>query len=211
MSVAFALTLLIGAAALLARFGVRFHAKQARGALGGRISRAKAYWLPFAIYFWFVVCPLVAASDVFATPVRVALGAFGAFMWVRGGVEMVMLYVTKNWRPPLGIGHDVLCIALVVGVLGWHRDALPALGALDTWGLGFVAAVLVSLIVEIHHAWSFFVAVRGATTGEDGVWFADDEDERFRAINRATLVWNVVLSVALAALLVRFLVALGGL
>jgi hypothetical protein len=199
--------LLVGALAL-ARFGMRFHRQQNSGALGGKISRAKAYWLPFAIFFWFLVCPLVALSPDIAPPLRLAFGAFGVFMWLRGAAEMVMLYVTKTWRPPMGISHDVLCIVLVVGVLAWHRAALASFTGLDAWVLALAGVLLVSLLVEIHHAYSFFVAVQGMTTGEHGVWFADDVDERFRQINRNTLVWNVILTACVAAFLARWF--LGG-
>jgi hypothetical protein len=200
-----ALAILVAAAAVLARFGVRFHQKQNSGALGGKISRAKAYWLPFAIFFWFVVCPLVGFSSDIATPLRIALASFGVFMWLRGAVEMVMLYVTKNWRPPLGISHDVLCILLLVAVLVRFHADLAGFAGLDAWALFLVGVAVVSLIVEIHHAYSFFVAVKGMTTGDDGVWFADDVDERFRAINRNTLVWNVILTTCVAAFLARYL------
>jgi hypothetical protein len=57
-------------------------------------------------------------------------------------------------------------------------------------------------VVEVLYATLFFQAVEGATTGEDGIWFADEEQARFRRINRITLACNVPLYVALGALLV---------
>ena len=196
----------------LVAFGVRFHAKQKRGALGGRISRAKAYWLPFAIYFWFVVCPAVGFDAVVHEGAARALMAFGVFMWVRGAAEMVMLYVTKNWRPPMGITHDALCVVLILGLSVRGLDQIAAAGLssineLDVWAYGLCAVALVSLAVEMHHAHSFFVAARGATTGDDGIWFADDEEERFRKINRTTFVWNIILSLAVGAFVVRYVLA----
>jgi hypothetical protein len=210
LSLQAALAILASAAAVLAWFGARFFDAQSRGALGGRISRAKAYWLPFAVFFWFVVCPVAAALDVLARPLSLALFWFSAFMWLRGAAEMVMLYVTKSWRPPYGISHDALCIVLIVSVLGWQHEALSSLSAFDAWGVALVALLLVSLGVEIHHAWSFFVAVGGRTMGEAGVWFADDVDERFRKINRNTFRWNVMLSAGLAVILARLLAQAGG-
>ncbi len=201
-----ALAILAVAALLLARFGVGFYRRQNSGALGGKISRAKAYWLPFALWFWFVLCPVVAASPGVAPVWRLALGGFGAFMWLRGAVELVMLYVTKNWRPPLGIGHDILCIALLVGVPVVHHDMLVNLDALNLWVGALLVLAIASLCVEIHHAWSFYVAVRGMTTGDDGVWFADELDARFARINRTTLRFNVVFTIALVAFVVRFFV-----
>ena len=201
---------ILGAIPFLAAFGVRFRRRQNAGALGGAISKAKAYWLPFAIWFWFVVCPVVAFDGVVAFPLRCALGAFGVSMWMRGAAEMVMLYVTKNWRPPIGIAHDVACIALVGAVLAFFGlDLMTLRPGLDLWAVGLVVAVVVSLLVEIHHAWSFFEAVKlspgGRTTGEDGVWFADDEQERFRRINQNTFRWNIILSLAVTAFVVRYL------
>lgn len=202
---------LVAAIAPLAAYGVRFHKRQKCGALGGRISRAKAYWLPFAIWFWFVVCPAVGFDAVVHEGARRALLGFGVFMWLRGAAEMVMLYVTKNWRPPIGITHDALC-ALLVLVLAAPGLAELASGTdtvreLDVWAYGLCGVVLVSLAVEMHHAYSFFVAARGLTTGDDGIWFADDEQERFRKINRTTLVWNVVLTLAVGAFVARYLLA----
>jgi hypothetical protein len=123
-------------------------------------------------------------------------------MWVRGLAEMYMLYVSKSWRPPYGIGHDVLCILLVLGGLAWnHAHWTGPLSAVGTWALALVGLVLVSLVIEIAYAVLFFRAVEGATTGEEGVWFADEEQARFRRINRLTFVLNLPMYGALAALL----------
>ncbi|RKG92031.1 hypothetical protein D7V97_41320, partial [Corallococcus sp. CA053C] len=71
----------------------------------------------------------------------------------------------------------------------------------DLWALALVALVLVSLGVEVAYAALFHQAVEGRTTGEDGVWFADAEQARFRRINRLTFALNVPLYAALAGLL----------
>jgi hypothetical protein len=197
---------LAGSVPAMAALGARFYRRQKSGALGGVLSKPKAYWLPFAIWFWFIVCPIVALDGVVAAPLRLALGAFGAFMWLRGVVELFMLYVTRNWRPPFGIAHDVLCAALVLGILVAHADALRALERpIDLWALGLCGALLASLAVEVHHAFRFHAAVKGRTTGEGGVWFADAEQEHFRDINRNTFVWNTILSVAVGAFVLRYL------
>jgi hypothetical protein len=201
--------LLMGTVPAFAAFGVSFYRKQARGDRGGAISRPKAFWLCFAVWCWFVVCPVVAwDASWMAPPLRWALGAFGVFMWLRGAVEMVMLYRTFNWRPPYGIGHDVACILLLLGVLGAGLDTLRGMeGAGNAWALALCGLVLVSLGVEIHHAWSFFHAVQGRTTGEDGIWFADEEAEHFRAINRTTRAWNWILGLGVGAFVARFVTA----
>ena len=49
-------------------------------------------------------------------------------------------------------------------------------------------------------------AVRGATTGRSGLWFASPGDPRFTLINRITLAFDVPLFAFLAAFLVACLV-----
>jgi hypothetical protein len=195
--------LLMALLATCALLGVLFQRRQNRkGTRGGRISPPKVAWLFFAIYFWFFVCPLVALDAAVSPAARWTLGLFGLSMWVRGGAEMYLLYVTRSWRPPYGIGHDVLCIILVLGALAWHHPhwAGPLPGS-ERWALALIALVLVSLVIEIAYAALFFHAVEGATTGEEGIWFADEEQARFRRINRLTFAFNVPMYGALAALL----------
>ena len=194
------LPVLLAVCALLA---VRFHRKQnARGTRGGRISGPKVAWLFYAVFLWFLVCPLVALDAHVHPALRWVLGLFAGFMWLRGLAELYMLYVSKNWKPPYGVGHDVLCILLVLGSLAAQREHLRGpLAPVDVWGLWLVGLVLVTLVVEVVYASLFFHAVEGATTGEEGIWFADEEQARFRRINRLTLACNVPLYGALAALL----------
>lgn len=177
-------------------------AQNQKGARGGRISGPKVAWLFYAVFLWFLVCPLVALDGAVPVEARWVLGAFAAFMWLRGVAELYLLYVTKSWRPPYGVAHDVACIALVLGGLWWGRARwLGALGAADAWALAMVALVLVSLFVEVAYAALFFHAVEGRTTGEEGIWFADEEQARFRRINRLTLAINVPLYAGLTGLL----------
>ena len=196
---------LLGLAVLL---GFLFWRKQnVQRSRGGRISPPKLAWLFYAIFLWFLLCPLVALDSAVHPDLRRVLGAFGACMWVRGVAELYMLYVSFNWKPPYGIGHDVLCILLVLGGLSWYQvHRTGPLSSADIWALSLVALVLVSLFVEVMYATLFFQAVEGHTTGEDGIWFADEEQARFRRINRITLACNVPLYAGLAGLLA---VALG--
>jgi hypothetical protein len=190
--------------------GFAFHRRQNRqGARGGRISPPKLAWLLYAVYLWFIVCPAVALDSAVPPSARLALGLFAASMWLRGAAELYMLYVSKSWRPPYGIAHDALCIALVLGALAWRSAEWTApRSAAQLWALTLVGLVLVSLVVELLYATLFFHAVRGATTGEDGVWFADEEQARFRRINRLTFCLNVPLYGALTGLLAVGLISL---
>ena len=61
--------------------------------------------------------------------------------------------------------------------------------------------MLFSVGLETWYAVEFFHQVEGKTTGDDGVWFADAEDPRYRRVNRVTSVCNVPLYAALVMLL----------
>lgn len=192
---------LIGCTWLALRFARKQNQPKARG---GRISRPKIAWLFYAVFLWFFVCPLVALDPSVHPALRFTLGIFSVVMWLRGVAELYMLYVSHNWRPPYGVGHDVCCIVLVFGALAHGRVALGEMrGPADLWVLGLVGLVLVSLCVEVAYALLFFHAVEGRTTGEEGVWFADQEQARFQRINRITTALNAPLYAALALFLLK--------
>lgn len=180
------------------RFGRR---QRAPGASGGDISSPKLAWLAYAVLLWFLVTPLIALDPALRPGLRWVLGAFSACMWLRGVVEIYMLFVTRNWRPPYGIAHDVVCIALLVGGLVFVPDSRPSgTHPMDLWAALLLVLLLVSLVAEVLYAWLFHRAAEGRTTGHDGVWFAADS-HRFRAINRLTAWLNVPLFLGLGALL----------
>ncbi len=183
-------------AAVLVLFGVFFKKRQERGGLGGSISRAKTFWLCFAIFFWFIVAPAVGMDESLPLPLRRVFLAVGASMWLRGVVEMVMLYVTRNWRPPFGVAHDIVTILLILGALVVGATEPVSHDATSIATAALVVALLASLIIEIVHARTFFAVVGRGTVGDDGVWFADEHDPRFTAINRRTRLWNCILCTA---------------
>lgn len=194
--------------ALVVGIGLAFAARQNRaGGMGGRISRAKQIWLIWAVYAWFVLAPLLAAAPLFSARVRIVLGVFAGFMALRGVVELFMLYVTKNWRPPLGIAHDLSCVVLLLLGLLWVRLGGPIPEGPARWGPLAIGVLTVSLGLETYYALSFHRVVAGQTTGEDGVWFASAEEARFDRVNRITALANGPLVLALLALLIAWTVA----
>jgi hypothetical protein len=183
-------------AILLVAFLVRRFARgqNHHGGLGGAISGPKQLWLGFTLFTWFLACPLLALDPSVPGALREVLGTFAALMWVRGVAEMVMLYRTRNWRPPYGIAHDLVCLAVVVaGLLEIDPLLATTPGPLVAWQRAFGWVIAVSLVVETYYAYAFFRLVEGRTTGEDGVWFATEEDPRFVRINRITATLNVPL------------------
>jgi hypothetical protein len=177
-------------------------------AMGGAISIPKVAWLCYTVFTWGMLCPILALDRSVSPWARLVVGAFALSMWIRGIAEVPMLYVWKNWRPPIGIAHDLVSAALVVGALAWTRaEWMPLRRAEDGWMLAFALVLVVAVLVEACYAALFERAVAGATTGDDGVWYASPEDPRFRFINRLTATLNA----PLFAFLIAFLaVAFGG-
>jgi hypothetical protein len=172
--------------------GAFFNVQNWKGQRGGKISLAKLLWLLYAITLWFVLAPAMALDATVPPGFRVLLGGFGLLMWARGVVELFMLYVTKNWRPPIGMTHNLLCIFfLSVGLGFFVNDGAMFARSFHVWLVGFVLLLVVSLLVETMYAFLFHHAVNGQTMGEDGIWFASTEDERFNRINRLTTALNV--------------------
>lgn len=159
--------------------------------MGGKMSRAKSLWLLFTLLFWFCLCPLLALDPLCPTPWSEALLAFSASMWLRGIIELYMLYKTKNWRPRYGIAHDLSCLLLLPGVAlwagwpaeigeGWARLSAAVVGV--AWG---------AMCVELLYAAWFNKLVAGKTTGDEGIWFADEESALFKRVNRVTALNNI--------------------
>lgn len=169
-------------------------------AMGGPISPPKTYWLGFAVFAWFLLPLCLILAGTHGRAVEVMLGTYAASMWIRGILELLLLYKWKLWRPPMGIGHDILCQVVLVAQAVAFRDELLASTGRDLVLALYCLWIFVSLCFEIYYAWAFYHAVNKGTTGEQGIWFAD-EDPRFRRILRVTRVGNVLLTSTLAALL----------
>ena len=178
------------------------------GRMGGRISRGKALWLGYALSLWFVICPALALDPQLPVPFRVVLGTFGVSMWARGLLELYLLYVKHGWKSSYGVAHDAFCLAVILAQLVWlARQIVASLGTpLSGWALGLVGVVVISLLLEIGYARTFYRVVERRTTGKAGIWFASTDDPRFRSLVRVTAIANV----PLYAFLLVFLIAVVG-
>jgi len=188
----------LGAATLaLVAYLVRFYRRQQRsGELGGRMAPAKAFWLGFAVFSWFVLPAVLALDAAVPLPFRWVLGVFAVSMWLRGVAEMVMLYAFKNWRPPYGIGHDLLSIGILAVGTAWQWASVqtllvaPRQAGMSVWLVALLGVLTLSLALEVAYAYAFFAVVRGKTVGDDGIWFASNDDPLFRRIVWTTACFN---------------------
>jgi hypothetical protein len=170
--------------------------------VGGEVALAKAVWLGLAVLFWLVLPALIAVDARLAAAIRLPFQMLLALMALRGGAELVMLYVLKNWSPSYGIAHDLLCL----GVLGaWGIDRLWRRGASTQGGLNrtllnhvFVTAALFG--PEIYYA--AYMQAHFTTAGAAAVYFVPDDGR-----HRVVLAVTVAVDALAAAWLGYFLYA----
>ena len=169
--------------------------------MGGRIATAKMLWLLYVIFVWFLLSPVLSFDESLLPPIRILFGVISILMWVRGLVELCMMYIFKNWRPPYGIAHDILCcLSLGLGML-WYLSGWTTFSQVDIWMIAMLSVVLLTFVLETYYAVIFYQIVGEHTTGEDGVWFANREDPRFRQVVRITALWNILLYIFLVLFL----------
>lgn len=163
---------------------------------GGPISWPKCFWLIYTTTTWFLL-PFVFLLHPEFPP---ALQSFFLFhlisWWLRGPLELVMIYKWFNWTPKYGITHDVFH---VIGCSFFLFKAQPVLEtdlAARTEGLTsgfsfywlslvFAAVIILTTIAEIAFAALFF-RVRSHEELENNIYFASD-DPKWIFINRLTL------------------------
>lgn len=183
---------------------VMYKRQNTPGKLGGPISLAKAFWLHYTILTWFFILPaaLLMLEEAPVSHRNVWL-TLTVSMWIRGVVELYMLFVSKNWTPYIGISHDVITLAAMVGALlisGTSRFSTePVL-------LIFTVSIFLSLCTEIYYAYSFFQIMKGRTQGDDGLWYAHEEDPRFKRVILVTTIFNYILFAALATFYLKYFI-----
>lgn len=192
---------LLLALAGMALFGAGFFWSQnVAGHVGGNISLEKVFWLCYALTILYVVPAFLVADRRVSPALRGILQAHLLWWGFRAVAELFLMYVVHLWRPPMGMAHDAVAIALVAGLLWQRRGALRAPTFADTTAIGYLVLLMASLVPEICFAWLFYQAVGGETAR---VWFADDS-ARFAFINAITRVVDGIVYPLLAWLVVRY-------
>jgi len=145
--------------------------------VGGPTSVPQALWLNLTVLV-FLVMPLVWWQGSRLHPDLKLLFALGfAAFFLRGLVELPVLYLTTWWRCFYGIIHDVTVFAILGA--GYLR-CRPRLGPADRTGEFFLGMYLVLLIAEACFAWAFSQLASPAA----GIYFAADTP-RFAGLNLA--------------------------
>lgn len=185
------LALTVATAAMFA-FGFYFRHRQNKGTqdcttVGGEISLQKALWLAYTIGAWFFIPSILWFLPGLSAPLKTVLCLHTAVWWIRGILELFMIYRWFNWSPIYGISHDAFhLMGLSVGISwasgqqGWNAMLAHPV---DRIVFLFLQTTIFSTLSELGFASLFLMARQ---PGEEKVYFASDEP-RWRIINGFTL------------------------
>lgn len=154
--------------------------------VGGIISTPKSLWLSYTVISWFLIPFFFLSLDInpaLLIFVKLHLLSF----WLRGIVELVMIYKLFNWSPLYGISHSgAHALALLTGLF-YLLTTLPSPFALhDQVVLAFMISVFISVSFEVVFA-VFFLKIRkeGNYFEEHKIYFASDEPQ-WQKVNNLT-------------------------
>ena len=180
---------LIASVIVVILFGFIFYHKQNYAcAMGGRISKPKIVWLCLASYIYFPLTTILTFEKNIPEEFRIIFASIAILMWLRAAGELYLLYGIKKWSPKIGIGHNVLCLMTIIGEIVYFK--IPIFSS-NFWDFYLVLGLIsLCLVLDSFYAYQFRKIVHGKTKGVDGLWFADDEQGRFKRLNTITQNWN---------------------
>jgi hypothetical protein len=167
-------------------FAFFYKKKQDQNQMGGKIAYSKSLWLFYCIFTWFVI-PLALLTNGIETKFHLLLLCFGLSFWIRGLFEMIMLYITKSWKPIYGISHNIFTFILVFALSVYFREEL------FFWEIHFVIFTMLALSFETYYAFFFKKYIGEKTKGDQAIWFANAEDPLFKTNLKITLIGNFIL------------------
>ena len=152
---------------------------------GGGIALPKLLWLAYAILFWFCL-PLLIVLDQRTTIVwRRIYAIFLINMLLRAVLELIMMYVTVNWSPYYGLGHDLFTIVLLFALVHFSRKHL-----LKGLLLSNLYIIIAMFAVEIGFVLYLLLRV---SNGDQAIYFVPG-DTRHAAILQLTWAIDLMLT-----------------
>ncbi len=100
---------------------------------------------------------------------------------------MIMMFVTKNWTPPIGITHNISCFLLLVFAPFFIQG--EKLGLTSPYTIYHLSLIL-SIMMETYYAFAFWKIVGEKTKGDEAVWYANKEDPAFKRVVLVTAIAN---------------------
>ena len=165
---------------------ITYKKRQSNNKIGGEIAYSKSFWLGYTLINWFFLpIILTTSSYAFSSNLLFILSILTFSMWIRGIIELFMLFRFKNWNPIYGITHSffTFIICLIAFVNNFE---------LKPFEYVYVISLLASLLFETYYAYFFYKNVGLKTQGEKGIWYANSKDPIFKKNLRITFVGNIL-------------------
>ena len=168
--------------------GCFFWRRQNNGrAVGGAISLPKSLWLSYTVIAWFFLPFVFLPHPDLTYELKLLLLLHLGSWWIRGPLELLMIYRWFNWSPRYGIAHDLLHAAMLGTGLVLLRHSL-FLHPVNRLAALFLAVTLLATWAETFFAW-LFLSIRGHE--DHKVYFADN-DPKWRLNNRGTAMMVLI-------------------
>jgi hypothetical protein len=155
--------------------------------VGGAISWPKCFWLGYAIGSWFFIPFIFVLDPETPAPLKAVLVGHLVSWWVRGPLELVMIYRWFNWTPIYGISHDAFHSLFLFAGTAFATSQIGFEALLTKqafWPLLYLMSLNFAMSSEMVFA-ALFIMARGETTSASKIYFASDEGI-YRLINRLT-------------------------
>lgn len=172
---------------------------------GGPISTPKAFWLAYTVSTWFFF-PLIFVFNPLVSPaVKLILAFHLLSWWIRGPLELVMIYKWFNWSPCYGITHDIFHLISLISLIIINYHEIQNFGPINIMAITFVGMTIIATLAEILFAYLFFT-VRSKEEEKENIYFASD-DPKWIFINRLTfiVVCSVMIHLTLQAVYAFFM------
>lgn len=172
-----------------------FHRKQnsSKAWTGGPISWPKSFWLSYTVLTWFILPFLFLLHPETPSFLKIYFIAHLISWWIRGPLELIMIYKWFCWTPRYGIGHDLFHISLCLSILLSHIQEFKGLlqaPLFAQWGGIFSLMILFTTVAEILFA-VLFLKFRSSHEAKENVYFAS-KDPKWKLINRVTLTVVII-------------------
>ena len=165
-----------------------FHQKQNSKSAwtGGPISWPKAMWLSYTVQTWFLMSVGLLFLPELSAYWHLCLVFHVASWWIRGPVELVMIYKFLNWSPKYGITHDLFhALGLIILVfLAIQNNGVSQNSDLIAFAFSVVTIVLT--FFEVLFAY-LFKKIRSHAEMEAHIYYASTEP-KWKNVNRITLL-----------------------
>lgn len=154
---------------------------------GGPISWPKSFWLAYTIQSWFFLPFFYYLLPDVPLFLKIIIAFHLISWWVRGTLELIMIYKWLNWSPRYGISHDILHITGLSILLYLFRSEIPLVtfGSAGFVPLAYIYFLFVTTVAEITFA-MLFLSLRTIQEKNENVYFASD-DPKWIFVNRYTL------------------------